>query len=155
MHRPTFCRICFDRAQQLAPTRSDEEHVGHTASLLLQNHLTSAQTSKGSTEVMGWFYTLFLVLDIPWFPYAPAPFPSAAALLRASRGDKDFPVLLQLFDVGVGALIKTQRLPQMLRMCHGPGKAPRGAVGTPNPSFVTQSCSPGVSPHVALLKNQL
>lgn len=92
-----------------------------------------------------WTHRVFLML-LPRFP----------ALLRASRGDKDFPVLLQLFDLGVGALIKTQRLPQMLRMCHGLGKATlRGAEETPNPSFVTQSCSPGISPHVVLLKHQL
>lgn len=39
------------------------------------------------------------------------PVPITAALLRASRGDEGLHVLLQSFDSGVGAVIKTQRLP--------------------------------------------
>lgn len=151
MQRPTFCRIRFDQAQQLAPTRSDEEHVGHTASLLLAEPPHVSRDLKWLHRSHGMVLQTFFGLGHIMVS-SPALFPSTAALLRASRGDKDFPVLLQLFDLGVGALIKTQRLPQMLRTCHGLGKR---SWREPNPSIVTQSSSPGVSPHVALLKNQL
>lgn len=153
MQRPTFRRICFHQAQQPTLTRSDEEPrwahgspaPGRTTSREQRLQTAPQKSWDGSTNFFGLGHTTrgFLML-LPRFP----------ALLRASRGDKDFPVLLQLFDLGVGALIKPQRLPQMLRMCLGKTTL-RGAGGTPNPSFVSQSCSPGVSSNIALPKNQL
>lgn len=93
MKRPTFARLCFKKRQHRARSRHPAARcpapsAAHPIGTLSFQQRLEAAPQKPWDGFTGDETCFVLFSNIPWFLYAPAPFPVAAALLRTSRGDE-------------------------------------------------------------------